>query len=163
MTSTISLNAQSVNSQSGYNSSPSNPSANSNAWNSNASNSQNRTSASTWKSNQSTQGMWDAHVSTSPNHDPNQPYTQPSNLPTSYNDSRDNKFWTWTDEEIAQKIRWSIRDDKSLSTLAKSTEVTVKDKNVTLSGTVDNESEKIESLPLHVKRKVSKAFLTILI
>lgn len=72
---------------------------------------------------------------------PNQPYTQPSNV-TSYDNSRDKQFWTWTDDEIAQKIRWAIRSERSLSTLAKSSEVSVKNNNVTLTGAVENEDEK---------------------
>lgn len=77
---------------------------------------------------------------------PNQPYTQPSNISTqgrlSYNDPTTTKIAGWTDEDIAQKIRWTIRSDKTLSPLAKSTEITVKNFNVTLSGTVSSNDEK---------------------
>src|ERR1700730_12790885 len=75
------------------------------------------------------------------------PYTQPSNIS---NSSRTNSYDSklsgsdaiGNDADIAQKIRWAIRADKSLSPLAKSVEVSVKDFNVALSGTVNNEEEK---------------------
>lgn len=88
--------------------------------------------------------QWSTQSSTSnlPSTNANQPYTQPSNLPTSYNEAREKKFWAMSDDELAQKIRWSIRDDKSLSDLGKSAEVTVKDKNVSLTGTVSSDDEK---------------------
>ena len=81
------------------------------------------------------------------NNNPNQPYTQPSNLANpsrvyGNNGLRGNDFLTWKDDDIAQKIRWAIRDDKSLSPLAKSAEVSVKNYNVTLTGTVSSEDEK---------------------
>lgn len=78
---------------------------------------------------------------------PNQPYTQPSNLTNpsrlqSYVDPRTGKYMAWTDDEMAQKIRWAIRDNKNISSLAKTTEVSVKNNNVTLTGTVVDEAEK---------------------
>lgn len=77
---------------------------------------------------------------------PNRPYTQPSNISKpgslSMGDSPTTTNTTWTDEGIAQKIRWTIRSDKTLSPIAKSTEVTVKNFNVTLSGSVNSPDEK---------------------
>jgi osmotically-inducible protein OsmY len=70
-------------------------------------------------------------------------YSQPSNVPNNLNyNARNNNLLTMKDEEIAQKIRWAIRDDKNLSSLAKSTEVIVKNYNVTLNGHVKYEDEK---------------------
>lgn len=75
-------------------------------------------------------------------------YTQPSNISTQghtnddYNNPQDNRFVAATDDELAQKIRWAIRDDKILSPLAKTIDVTVKNYNVTLSGTVASQDEK---------------------
>lgn len=77
-----------------------------------------------------------------PKANPYEPYTQPSNLNYSYNPTPESKFWTWSDDEVAQRIRMAIRDDKILSPVGKTTEVTVKDKNVTLSGSVNTTDDK---------------------
>jgi osmotically-inducible protein OsmY len=138
------LQAQSTNTLPKYNSPNTSPSLNNDNLNQPNSNLY-PTNSSAWNQNSTNANQWNSQSSTSnPNQvtNPNQPYTQPSNLPTSYADSRENKFWAWTDDEIGQKIRWTIRDDKSLSTLAKSTEVSVKNNNVTLSGTVESKDEK---------------------
>lgn len=52
------------------------------------------------------------------------------------------KYVPWTDNEIAQKIRWAIRDDWVLSQLSKTAEVSVKNRNVILRGIASNEEEK---------------------
>lgn len=72
--------------------------------------------------------------------------TEPSNLPTkaetSFNDSRNQKLSAWTDDDIAQKIRWAVQDDKKLSKNAKAAEINVKNGSVTLTGSVNNNEEK---------------------
>ncbi len=109
-------------------------------------NAQNTTSGNSWGSY--SQGQTTGQKSTTNNSsttnqiNPTQPITVPSNLPEGYSEPRGKKYLTWTDEEIAQKIRWAIRDDKTLSPLAKSTEVTVKNNNVTFNGAVKSNEEK---------------------
>lgn len=78
---------------------------------------------------------------------PNQPYTQPSNVPTmpgktSYNATNEKKNLAMSDEDITQKIRWSIRDDKTIQPESKNAQVTVNNGNVSLSGSVMNEEDK---------------------
>lgn len=71
----------------------------------------------------------------------NQPITQPSNIPAG-NISTSNKRLGWTDEDITINIRSAIRDDRTLSDSGKSTEIYVKDGNVSLVGQVSTEDEK---------------------
>lgn len=75
------------------------------------------------------------------NQNPMSPEQQaPSTM--SSNSSQSRQPLVWTDNEIAQKIRWAIRGDKKLSPLAKSVEITVKNANVYLTGTVASETER---------------------
>lgn len=72
-------------------------------------------------------------------------YTQPSNVPMdiqNFNSPKDKKQLGWTDEDISLNIRSAIREDRSLSDAAKSTEVSVKSGNVTLNGAVSSDDEK---------------------
>ncbi|BBI17124.1 BON domain-containing protein [Neochlamydia sp. S13] len=81
-----------------------------------------------------------------PGHSAGQTYTQPSNLPRhsdakiSYSETK--KTAAWTDGDISQKIRWAIKDDKKLSSYAKTAEVSVNNGNVIIAGSVNNEDEK---------------------
>ena len=78
--------------------------------------------------------------------DQNKSYTQPSNVPSSLNSSASNsngqKLASLTDENISQKIRWAVRDDKNMSKIGKNAEITVKSGSVTLSGNVESNEEK---------------------
>lgn len=105
-------------------------------------------STSQWGQNQANSSPWtNQNQVNNPNQttNPNQPFSNSNNNSrlNSFNDSQDNKFGKgWTDDTMAQKIRWAIRDNKNLSLLAKSAEVSVKNNNVTLTGTVASEDEK---------------------
>ncbi|MBN9377897.1 MAG: hypothetical protein BGO14_00240 [Chlamydiales bacterium 38-26] len=163
LASSVLLNAQNTSTQSGF-SNPSsttypNPSSTSqtgtnpsgqNQWNTNA---QTQNPNTRWgnEPNQS-QSQWGNQPNPSLNtnstqQNPNQPYTQPSNVPTmpgktSYNASNEKKNLAMSDEDISQKIRWSIRDDKTLQPESKNAQVTVNNGNVSLSGSVMNEEDK---------------------
>lgn len=174
LASSVFLNAQNANTQSGF-SNPSsttypNPSSMSqtganpsgqNQWNTNAQTQNPNTrwgnepnqSQSQWGNQPNpSQSQWNNSSNPSLNtnstqQNPNQPYTQPSNVPTmpgktSYNATNDKKNLAMSDEDISQKIRWSIRDDKTLQPESKNAQVTVNSGNVSLSGSVMNEEDK---------------------
>ena len=163
LASSVLLNAQNTSTQSGF-SNPSsttypNPSSTSqtgtnpsgqNQWNTNA---QTQNPNTRWgnEPNQS-QSQWGNQPNPSLNtnstqQNPNQPYTQPSNVPTmpgktSYNASNEKKNLAMSDEDISQKIRWSIRDDKTLQPESKNAQVTANNRNASQSASLINEEDK---------------------
>lgn len=112
---------------------PNSPNSSTNQWN--------NKSQSQWSNQNTSANQAGVNDSTS-----NQSvYTQPSNIPTSitnFNTPKDSKQLGWTDDDITLNIRSAIRDDRSLSDAAKSTEVSVKNGNVYLNGAVSSEDEK---------------------